>query len=158
VALITEHLLPALVVFRSEPASKIAALRQITEHLTQAGAVTDAEACLTAIQDRERLMTTGIGKGVALPHAFTPAAPATVIGYLRVDEGVDYDAVDEKLVRHLFCILGPPAAQGRHLKILARLARLLNSQACIQALAAAPTPEAVVEAIRSQEEALQPNG
>ena len=102
-------------------------------------------------------MTTGVGKGVALPHAFSTSSPETVIAYMRVAEGVDFDAVDEKPVRHVFCILGPPTAQGRHLKILARLARLLNQDAFIEALDQASSPDQLLACFQTHEEALHPH-
>ncbi len=155
--LITDHLRAENALLQMASSSKTDLLRATVDHLKTAGAVTDAETCLTALLDRERLMTTGVGKGVALPHAFTPAAPETVITYLRVVEGVDFEAVDEAPVHHVFCILGPTSAQGRHLKILARLSRLLNHQDFLDALNQATTSEALMETLRSHEAALQPH-
>jgi PTS system fructose-specific IIA component len=153
---ISDYLRPENVLFQTARTSKMAVLRALIESLAQSGGITDIDACLSALLERERLMTTGVGKGVALPHAFSQSALDTVIGYLRVTEGVDFDAVDEKPVRHVFCILGPPSAQGRHLKILARLARLLNRDSFLQALDQAKSAEELLAACRSQEEALQP--
>lgn len=154
--IVSETLRPEFVLFQSEGVSKLAALRTLTEAFAQHGAIGDVESCMNALLERERLMTTGVGKGVALPHAFSPSAPETVIGYLRVEQGVDFDSVDEKPVRHIFCILGPPTAQGRHLKILARLARLLNQDAFLRALDGAKTPEDLLAVCRQSEGALQP--
>jgi mannitol/fructose-specific phosphotransferase system IIA component (Ntr-type) len=155
--LICDHLRADNALFQAEGASKLAALRTLTEQLAHSGDIRDAEACLEVLLAREKLMTTGVGKGVALPHAFSPEAPQTVVAYLRSEGGIDFDAIDEKPVHHIFCILGPPSAEGRHLKILARLARLLNHADFLTALQSASTAEELLAALRSQEEALQPH-
>jgi mannitol/fructose-specific phosphotransferase system IIA component (Ntr-type) len=154
---VTDYLRPANVAFDDGAESKVAVLRRLVEILASSGATTNPEDCLSALLERERLMTTGVGKGVALPHAFSASAPETVIAYLRLSDGVEFDAVDGKPVNHIFCMLGPPDAQGRHLKILARLARLINSAGFTDALSAAADPESLLATFREQEEALQPH-
>ncbi len=106
--LITDYLRPENILFQPSAESKDAALRQLVGRMVESGDVADAEDCLRALSEREKLMTTGVGHGVALPHAFSSSAPDTVIAHLRVLEGVDFSAVDGKPVRHIFCILGPP--------------------------------------------------
>lgn len=152
--LVSDFLHPQNMVFDAQVESKADLLRQVTEHLAASGAISDAKGCHEALLDRERLMTTGVGKGVALPHAFSPAASETVIAYFRVNGGVPFEAVDEQPVMHVFCILGPPSAQGRHLKILARLARLLNHPDFLEMLGSVSTPEDLISHIRAQEDAL----
>ncbi len=155
--LITDYLRPENILFQPSAESKDAALRQLVGRMVESGDVADAEDCLRALTEREKLMTTGVGHGVALPHAFSSSAPDTVIAHLRVLEGVDFSAVDGKPVRHIFCILGPPKAQGRHLKILARLARLLNHPDFVRAIDEAQTPEDLLAAFRAHEQTLTPH-
>jgi len=151
---IIDYLKPEHILFTDTADSKSAVLRQLAQVLAETGAVGEIEACHLALLERENLMTTGVGKGVALPHAFHPSVQDSIIAYVHLRRGIDYDAVDNQPVRHVFCILGPPSAQGRHLKILARLARLLNHDEFVAALDQATDAAAFLEAFQVQEENL----
>jgi len=110
------------------------------------------EELVEALRDREELHSTGIGDGVALPHARQPLPhlsdrPVLVFG--RHPGGVAFRAVDGRPVRLFFLMLAPDLTV--HLAMLARISRLLRQVALREALMTAATPEAVIELLREAE-------
>lgn len=93
----------------------------------------DEVAVLDALIERERLGTTGIGFGVALPHTRLPKLKKIFCGF-ATSEPVDFDAVDNKPVDLAFVLLVPEEAGADHLKALARISRLLRNEDTVNAL------------------------
>ncbi|WP_298294754.1 PTS sugar transporter subunit IIA [uncultured Litoreibacter sp.] len=84
-----------------------------------------------ALQDRESLGPTGVGQGVALPHARLDSLDTVVAVFLRLDKAVDFDSADRQPVDLFFCLLAPPDAGVEHLKALALVSRTMRvSQVC----------------------------
>jgi len=110
------------------------------------------ETLLRALHDREQLHSTGIGDGVALPHARNALVglvdkPVMVFGRHRT--GIPYGAIDDKPAQLFFLIVAPTVTQ--HLAILARVSRVLRDPKLRQSLLAAPTADKVVSLIREAE-------
>jgi PTS system fructose-specific IIA component len=89
-------------------------------------AIRDAEAVRTAVFEREEVMSTGVGKGLGLPHAKTSAVRNTVAALAITQTPVDFGAIDNEPVRLIFMLVGTEAAKSNHIKILSRISRLLN--------------------------------
>ncbi len=79
-----------------------------------------------AVMEREQLGSTGVGDGVAIPHARLKEVAAPVGGYLRLEHGVDFDAVDERACDIVFMLLAPLSAGADHLRALAQVSRALR--------------------------------
>ena len=92
-------------------------------------AVRDPEAMRQAVFAREQMMSTGVGKGLGLPHAKTEAVKETVAAFAITAKPVDFGAIDNQKVRLLFLLVGTEAAKSEHIKILSRISRLLNRDA-----------------------------
>ena len=92
-------------------------------------AVKDPEAMRQAVFEREQMMSTGVGKGLGLPHAKTQAVSETVAAFAITAEPVDFGAIDDQKVRLVFLLVGTEAAKSEHIKILSRISRLLNRDA-----------------------------
>ena len=93
--------------------------------------------------ERERLGSTGVGSGIAIPHG-RMAGVTTITGvFARLDNGIDYEAVDSQPVDLVFMLLAPENAGADHLKALARVSRLLRDKATCEKLRAANTAEAL---------------
>jgi nitrogen PTS system EIIA component len=78
------------------------------------------------LAERERLQSTGIGDGVAIPHTSVDTAPNQAAALLLCPRGVAFDAIDGESVNIIFGVIGPKRATGEHLRILARISRLLR--------------------------------
>ena len=86
-----------------------------------------------ALVERERLGTTGIGKGVAIPHARLAGLKDLYCLFMRVNPAVDFESIDGKPVDLIFCLLVPEESGADHLKALARISKLLrNDDICAQ--------------------------
>lgn len=117
----------------------LAALAERAGSLTGVAADTIRE----TLQDREQLGSTGVGKGVAIPHGKIDGL-AQVVGVLaRLETPVDFDAVDDQPVDLVFLLLAPTEASAAHLKALAKVSRLLRDEEARQALRGAKTAEAL---------------
>ena len=95
------------------------------------------------LNERERLGTTGVGAGIAIPHGRMAGANNITGVFARLETPIDYEAVDGQPVDLVFMLLAPENAGADHLKALARVSRLLRNQASCEKLRAARTPEAL---------------
>lgn len=107
------------------------------------------------LTERERLQSTGIGDGVAIPHTSIEAAPGQSAALLVCPLGVPFDAIDGAKVNIVFGVVGPRRATGEHLRILARISRLLRDASARERLVRSATPEEVLQLIRTQDSALR---
>jgi PTS system nitrogen regulatory IIA component len=140
VVLLTELLTPDRLVVPLAARDKRAAIAELTRHLVdRAGG--DFDQVLGAIEERESVLTTGIGFGVAIPHARSAAVKElTVVGGVS-EAAVPFDSIDGEPVRLFFLIVGPDASAGLHVKILSRIARLVRRENVRQRLVGARTPD-----------------
>ncbi len=104
-----------------------------------------------AVLERESVLSTGIGRGVAVPHGKTAAVPRLMAAMATCPEGLAFDAVDGEPCRILFLLVSNPDASGPHIRALAQVARVLNQERAKRALAEARTPEDVVAVFREDE-------
>jgi len=99
------------------------------------------DAVLRAVQDREAVLSTGIGHGVAIPHGRSPAVDKLRLAAGVTDVPVDFDALDGQPVRLLFLLIGPDSAAGAHIKALSRISRLVRRDDMRDSLMAADSAE-----------------
>ncbi len=127
------------------PALKVQSKKQLLQELaSRAYALVNRpeRKVFEVLIERERLGTTGVGQGIAIPHGRLPLDK--IFGFFaRLDSPIDYEAVDGQPVDLVFMLLAPEGAGADHLKALARVSRLLRSQAICEKLRAARTAEAL---------------
>jgi mannitol/fructose-specific phosphotransferase system IIA component (Ntr-type) len=128
-----------------------AVFRRLVAALHSSGAVTSVETPHKLLIEREELMTTGIHPGVAVPHAYTSEAPRTVCALARLAEEVDWNSLDGSKTSLVFCLLGPPEATETHLKLLARIAKLIDLPGAMDDLRMAATPDSLLALLRATE-------
>ena len=95
------------------------------------------------LNERERLGTTGVGQGIAIPHGRLADIDKITGVFARLDPPIEYDAVDSQPVDLVFMLLAPEGAGADHLKALARVSRLLRNQTVCEKLRAAKSAEAL---------------
>ena len=118
-------------------------------------AISDLAAVRSAIFEREKKMSTGVGKGLGLPHAKTPAASETVAAFATTKEPVDFGAVDDVPVQLLLLLVGPEEHKSQHIKILGRISRLVSREALRERLLAADAADTVIGILREGEAKLR---
>ncbi|MFC5931895.1 PTS mannose transporter subunit IIABC [Cryobacterium melibiosiphilum] len=125
-------------------------IRSLAVLMLATGRISDADAVAQAAFDRETLSTTGIGDGIAIPHAKSSAVTSPVIAFARSRAGVDWTSADGQPAHLIFMIAVPTAAaRTEHLKVLAQLSRALMKPAFRASIEAAETPAEVLEALRT---------
>jgi mannitol/fructose-specific phosphotransferase system IIA component (Ntr-type) len=118
---------PETVVTDLPAADRDATLAAIVADLDAKGLLVDAGVALRDVIAREQVMTTGVGHGVAIPHAYTGGVDRLVAGFYRPRPGVDFGATDGLVVDLIFIVLGPRERRREHIRILARISRLLGN-------------------------------
>ena len=137
-----------------EGQNKAAVLREMTDRLVALGAIRDSEEIHRLLIEREGLMTTGVKRGFAFPHAFSPQFEKSFLTLGVVPGGVDYESLDHHPVEYIFLLLGPPDHQTVHLRILARVSRLMGQPDMLELLRAAGSAEGVIEILDDTERRL----
>ncbi|MGO4726330.1 MULTISPECIES: PTS IIA-like nitrogen regulatory protein PtsN [unclassified Inquilinus] len=103
--------------------------------------------------ERERLGSTGVGRGIAIPHGKLPNLPGVFGAFARLERPIDFDAVDEQPVDLVFLLLAPEGAGADHLKALARISRMLRDEGLCEKLRGCQSADAIY-ALLSQTEAV----
>lgn len=133
-----------LVVFNLKAKSKNEIIEEMVDLAAGSNMIKDRDELLKDVLERENLVTTGVGYGVAFPHAKTRSAKGIVIVFGRSDEGIDFDAMDHKPVHLFFLIAAPEDAIGAHLNVMARLSYLMKLAANRDKLMQASSPGEVL--------------
>lgn len=148
---LTEFISPQLVRLELSSAKKVDAIKELIDLLDGAGCLTDADAFFKSVLEREKVGSTGIGKGIAIPHSRTAAVREVVVAIGRSKSGIEFDSLDNRPVHLIFLIAAPIESGGLYLKALARLSRLLRYQEFRNELMEAKTVEEVINVISSEE-------
>ncbi len=127
--------------------TKQEALERLSALLANGGAAADRDEILRVLLERERLQSTGVGGGVAVPHGSMASLDRQLGAVLLCPEPIDFDAIDGKPVGILFALVGPKGAAAQHLKILARMSRLLREEGFRQRLRGARSGHEAYELI-----------
>ncbi|HHM05621.1 MAG TPA: PTS IIA-like nitrogen-regulatory protein PtsN [Gammaproteobacteria bacterium] len=135
---ITELITPERVACGEAAGSKKKALEIISALIARADSRLVETEIFDALVARERLGSTGLGHGVALPHGRLASLDRTLGAFVRLDTGVDFDAADRQPVDLLFAMVVPEASTEEHLQILAKLARMFGDPVFRQRLREAP--------------------
>jgi fructose-specific phosphotransferase system IIA component len=113
--------------------------------------VLNREKVQEAIFEREKIMSTGVGNGFAIPHGKTDAVSDIVAAFAVTAEPIDYQSLDEQPVRLVFLLVGKDSMVGPHIKLLSRISRLMNKEEFRKKLLAAASPKEVLEIFRAEE-------
>lgn len=109
-------------------------LEELIDLLVKTGEIENRAEMVAALLDREKLGSTGIGKGVAIPHAKSDAVRKVVAAFGRSPQGVEFESLDGEPAYLFFLIVAPIDSTGPHLKALARLSRFLRDKSFREAL------------------------
>ena len=131
--------------------TKKEAIKELCGLLSSAGKLDNVDKMVEVLMEREKLGSTGIGQGVAIPHAKAAWAKKQLAAIGISKKGVKFDALDGEPVHIFFMLVGPVDSAGLHLKTLARISRLLKDKFFRLALRESKTAEEVVKAIQEED-------
>lgn len=140
-------LTPELVSLEEPPADKRACIEYLLDIAVDAGRVDDRDQALADLLAREEETTTGVGKGIGIPHAKTAGVDRPTIVFARSEQGVDFDAMDGEPATLLFMLLVPESGATDHLTILSSLSRALMDEGVRDRLHEVETSAAAVDVI-----------
>ncbi len=143
-----EAVIPAQRIKLLDAETKESALAELVALVGEAPEVTDAGLLREAILERERIMSTGIGLGIAIPHAKIDSVKDFVVGFGKTRKPLDFSSLDGNPVRFIVLIAGPTDQQERYLQLLARITLKLKDAAVRRRLTEADDVEAILAALR----------
>lgn len=123
--------------------SKKSTLETISRLLSEANPELDKDTIFDSLLQRERLGSTGLGHGVAIPHSRMENNDKTVATFIQMENGIDFDAPDSQPVDLFFSLLVPEESTDEHLEILAHLAELFSDEGLVAQLRRARNKEAI---------------
>jgi len=135
--------------------NKTDALQELVQTIIDGGLKLDLAAVMEVLQQREKLGSTGIGDGVAIPHGKIPELPELVVAFGRSKEGISFDSIDGRPVHIFFLLLAPENSAGQHLKILAKISKMLKVVDFRKKLMDAKSHEDLHQVIISQDQNCQ---
>ncbi len=131
--------------------TKKEAIDELCQVLATNGKIKNAQTVLTALMEREKLGSTGIGQGIAIPHGKSEATETLVAALGISRKGVDFEALDGEPVHLIFLLVAPLDSAGQHLKALARISRLLKDKFFRQSLRDAKSIEEIQKIIQDED-------
>ena len=149
---ISEYLKPEAIMMEIKAKEKIAAINELVEHMVENEMVSDGKEFIKALAKRENLESTGIGDGIAIPHARTNAVSELVLAFARSPEGIDFSSLDGKPSHIIFLIASPENQKSEYIMALAKLSRLLRKHPVREMLRSAKDPKEVFQIIKANEE------
>ncbi len=127
-------------------------LKELVTLLSSNQKMKNPEKVLKTLQDREELGSTGIGQGVAIPHGKSDDCAEIQMAVGLSKKGIEFNALDGEPVHLFFLLIAPQNSTGTHLKILAKISRLLKDKFFRQALKESKSPEEVLKQIQDENE------
>ena len=126
-------------------------IAELVDSLANSDAITDRDKVLQAVLEREKIMSTGIGDGIAIPHGKSDSVKQLIAALGTQRRGVDFEALDGEPAYVFFLLVSPANVSGPHIKALARISRLLKNDEFKKKLIAAESSTAVIGIIETEE-------
>ena len=131
--------------------SKEGVIRELVEVLANHGLFNAPEVVLQAVLEREKIMTTGVGNGVAIPHCKHTVCHQFAIALGIHPRGVDFKSIDNQPAHLIFLLIGPEDKPGLHIRLLSRISRIISKQSVREKLLAQQSPHAIYEILSKEE-------
>src|SRR5437870_9440909 len=149
---ITDILAADCVVAALHGRSKSEVIEELAGVVAAAHSQIDRGRLVQALEDRERLNSTALGEGIAIPHGKLPGLKRVVAAFGRSPGGIDFSSLDGKPTHLFFLLVAPEDSAGAHLKALARISRLLKDEGFRARLMEASSAHDLFETIRTEDD------
>jgi len=149
---VSELLKPEFIIPELNGESKEEIINELIDLFKNDPRVEDIDKVRSAVLDREKIMSTGVGKGFAIPHGKTNAVKEIVGAFGKIKDGIDYDALDGNPVNLVFLLVGKDNLISTHIKLLSRISRLMNKDDFRHRLTEANTADEIVKLFSDEEE------
>lgn len=127
-------------------------LNKIIDLAALSGKILDIKKVTETIFEREKLVSTGVGKGFAIPHGKTDAISDIVAAFVITKNPIDFDSIDGEPVRFIFLLVGKETLLNTHIKLLSRISRLMNKDEFREKLLKSVTKDEVLKIFKEEEQ------
>ena len=148
---ITDILNEKVIVTHLPGGSKAEVINAMIDLAATSDRVIDKEKMRSAILEREKIMSTGVGSGFAIPHGKTDAVQDIVAAFAITEHPIDYQSLDDQPVRIVFLLVGKDNSVGPHIKLLSRISRLMNKEEFRKKLIEADSPSEILQIFKQEE-------
>lgn len=142
----TDNVMPDL-----EARDKDEALNKLIDLLEPKVGEEELERMREAVLEREQIMSTGVGKGLAIPHGKAPGISDNFAAFAILKDPIEYDAVDDQPVNLIFLLVGPQSSNSFHIKMLSRISRLMNNNDFRERLSQCNTADQILKVFEQEE-------
>ena len=149
---ISDILSPDVIEVNLDIKDKEDSLNKIIALAAKSGKIADVEKVSRTIHEREKLVSTGVGKGFAIPHGKTDAINDIIAAFVITKDPIDFDSIDGEPVRFIFLLVGKETLLNTHIKLLSRISRLMNKDEFRAKLLQAKTKEEVLKIFKDEEQ------
>jgi fructose-specific phosphotransferase system IIA component len=148
---LTDVLNENLVNISLDGTSRDACIRELIDILADTEAIQNVDSIFEAVLEREKIMTTGVGNGIAIPHCKHVDSPEFAVCLGIQPKGVDFQSIDKKDVNIIFLLVGPENNPGLHIKLLSRISRLMSNEELRQQLLECKSNKDAFDLIQDEE-------
>jgi len=127
--LLTEHIILPLKAGKRDDA-----IKELIAMLAEKDLISDVDQAYAAVLEREKLMTTGVGNGIGIPHCKDKSCPNFAVALGIQPKGIKFESIDKKDVKVVFLLVGPENNPGMHIKLLSRISRLMSNEELRQSI------------------------
>jgi fructose-specific phosphotransferase system IIA component len=148
---VSELLKPEFVIADLSGTKKEDVINELVDLFEKDPRVTDLEKMRSAVLDREKIMSTGVGKGFAIPHGKTAAVTEILAAFGKTTRPIEYQSLDSLPVHLVFLLVGKDNLVSTHIKLLSRISRMMNKDEFRKSLIEATSNEEIMELFRVEE-------
>ena len=152
---ISEILTEKVISVGLEAENKEDVINKMVDLADKSGRIQNLEAVRKCVFEREKLVSTGVGKGFAIPHGKTDEITDVTASFCILKEPVDFDSIDSEPVKFVFLLVGKDSLLNAHIKLLSRISRIMNNDKFRDKLGEAKTPREVLDLFTKEEENYQ---
>jgi len=149
---ISDILNPDVIEVNLDVKDKEDSLKKIIALASKSKKILDQNKVSETIMEREKLVSTGVGKGFAIPHGKTDAISDIVAAFVITKDPIDFDSIDGEPVRFIFLLVGKETLLNTHIKLLSRISRLMNKDEFRTKLLEAKSKEEVLKIFKDEEQ------
>ncbi len=150
---VSEILNEKLIATGLEAADKQEVIEKMIELASASGNMINKERVKECVLEREKLVSTGVGKGFAIPHGKTDEIRDIVAAFAILKTPVDFDSIDLEPVKYVFLVVGKESLLNAHIKLLSKISRMMNKEEFREQLDEAKSPSEVLNMFRQEEQA-----
>jgi len=127
-------------------------IKELTTLLKKNQMLADFNQAYQAVLEREKIMTTGVGNGIAIPHCKHKSCPNFAVALGVQTQGINFESIDKKKAKIIFLLVGPENNPGMHIKLLSRISRLMSNEELRQQILQSKTAQEIIQLISEEED------